>query len=194
MTNEEANSVIKKYIRYITTISMRMGQPEYIDDMIQIGRMAAIDAYGRLDPTKIVNDEKSYITTCIKGAIKNFLSENARTIRIPNKRINDVSISTISLNTPINDDGDTIEDLIQSDHTDIYPEQNEAIKSLYLALSQLKPKHQLMIKMYYDLNDDDQPMTLQSIGDELGITKEAVRQQLSKAYEKLKIKLKNEKI
>ena len=183
------NQIIKDYDRYIKTIAMRMGQPEYLDDMIQIGRIAAIDAYNRLDPTKIVNDEKSYITTCIKGSIKTFLTENARTIRIPNNKVNQVSIPTISLNTPINDDGDTVEDLIPSSDSDVYPEQNEALKSLYLALSQLKPKYQLILKMYYDLNDNDKPKTLQAIGDELGISKEAVRKQLAIAIKQLKEKM-----
>jgi len=187
MTNEEANKVIKSFDRYILRVASRFNQPEYLQDLIQIGRMAALDASTKYDSSK--GTIIAYTTTYIKYQMMNFLTENVRTIRIPNNKVTQVSIPTISLNTPINDDGDTVEDLIPSIDSDIYPEQNEALKSLYLALSQLKPQYQLIVRMYFDLDDNNKPMTLQAIGDKLGISKEAVRQQLEKAIKKLKEKM-----
>jgi RNA polymerase sigma factor (sigma-70 family) len=184
MKNPE--KIISEYLRYIKTIANRYNQPQYFDDMVQIGKIAAIDAYSRLDTTKINNDEKSYITTCIKGSIMNFLSNNARTIRIPKYIQKEVNIPTLSINLPINDDGGTIEDLLPSSDSYIPIESNEGLR---IALLSLKPKQKLILEMYYDLQDNNEPMTFQQIGDELGISKQAVKQHLDNAITKLRKKM-----
>lgn len=185
------DQIIKEYTRYIQTIAMRYNQPRYLDDMISVGHMAAIQAYERLDSSKIKNDEKSYITTCIKFEIMSFLSKNARTIAIPNsiqfnkdeeKRI--TTIPTISIETPINDEGDTLEDFIPSSDTYIYPEQNNALKTALMTLSE---KERMIVELHLDLNDTSQPMTLKDIGDQLGVTRERTRQLYERAITKLQI-------
>lgn len=184
--------IIKEYTRYIKTIAMRYNQPQYYDDMVSVGHMAAIQAYNRLDHSKINNDEKSYITTCIKGSIMNWLTNNARTIRIPrsiienkddDKRI--TSIPTISLDAPINDELDPMSDLIPSSDIYIYPDQNNELKSLYLALSQLKPEYQQIIELYFDLFDKGEPMTLEQIAIVKGQTKQNIAYKLDNAIKKL---------
>jgi RNA polymerase sigma factor (sigma-70 family) len=181
--------IIKEYNRYIKTIAMRYNQPQFIDDMISVGQMAAIQAYERLDQSKINNDEKSYITTYIKGSIMNFLTTNARTISIPRnvqqhkdeeERI--TTIPTISTSTPVGDDGSTIEDFIPSNEHYISPEPNKAIKTALMTLSE---KERLVLELHLDLNDTSQPMTLKAVGDELGVSRERARQLYQRAITKL---------
>jgi len=176
--------IIKSFDRYIKTIAMRYNQPQYLDDMISVGHMAAIQAYERLDESKINNDEKSYITTCIKGSIMNFLTNNARTIHIPANKLVEHTIPTISINIPLNDEGDTLEDVIPSSDTYIYPEQNNALKTALMTLSE---KERMIVESHLDLNDNSQPMTLKDIGDILGISRERTRQLYERAITKLQI-------
>jgi len=178
--------ILKDYNRYIQTVASRFGQSQYLDDLIQIGRIAALQAYERLDETKIKNDEKSYVTTCIKGSMKNFLTDNARTIKIPAKQQSEVHIPTISISTPIGDEGSTLEDFIPSseDYTPTKP--NEALKT---ALMTLNEKERLVVELHLDLNDESQPMTLSAIGDQLGLSRERVRQIYDKAITKMQIEL-----
>jgi RNA polymerase sigma factor (sigma-70 family) len=185
--------ILKEYTRYIKTIAMRYNQPQYLDDMISVGHMAAIQAYERLDPSKINNDEKSYITTYIKGSIMNFLTTNARTISIPRnvqqhkdeeERI--TTIPTISTSTPVGDDGSTIEDFIPSNEHYISPEPNKAIKTALMTLSE---KERLVVELHLDLNDTSQPMTLKAVGDELGVSRERARQLYQRAISKLQLEM-----
>ena len=184
--------IIKEYSRYINTIANRMGQELFFDDMVQVGRLAAIQAYERLDESKINDDEKSYITTCIKGSIMNFLTNNARTIHIPANKLVEHTIPTISINIPLNDEGDTLEDVIPSSDTYIYPEQNNALKTLYFALDKLKPEYREIIELYYDLGDNSNPMTLREIAAIKNQTHQNIADKLNKAIKKLqKIMIEN---
>lgn len=185
--------IISEYTRYVKTIAMRLNQPQYLDDIISVGHMAAIEAYGRLDHSKINNDEKSYITTCIKGSIMNFLTTNARTIKIPrnvqqNKdedaRI--TTIPTISLSTPLNDEGDVLEDLIPSSEPTTPIEPNEALKN---ALMTLNEKEREILTLHLDLNDESEPMTLADIGKLLGVSRERARQLYQGAISKLQVEM-----
>lgn len=185
--------IIKEYNRYIKTIAMRYNQPQYLDDIISIGQMAAIEAYGRLDHSKINNDEKSYITTCIKGSIMNFLTTNARTIKIPrnvlqhkdeDERI--TTIPTISTSTPINDDGDVLESVLTDGDVYVYPEPDNKLKN---ALMTLSDKEREILTLHLDLNDQGEPMTLSDIGKSMGVSRERARQLYQKAISKLQVEM-----
>lgn len=185
--------IIKEYTRYTQTIAMRYNQPQYLDDMISVGHMAAIQAYERLDPSKINNDEKSYITTCIKGSIMNFLTTNARTISIPRnvqqhkdeeERI--TTIPTISTSTPLNDDLSVLEDFLVASDDYIPPTQNESLKTALMTLSE---KERLVLELHLDLNDESEPITLKAVGDQLGVSRERARQLYQRAISKLQVEL-----
>lgn len=178
--------ILKDYNRYIQTVAMRMGQPQYTEDLIQIGRIAALQAHSRLDDNKIKNDEKSYITTCIKGSMKNFLTENARTIKIPAYKQGEVHISTISISTPVGDEGSTVEDFIVESEPSTPKEPNDALKK---ALMTLNEKERMVLEMHLDLNDESEPMTLSAIGDVIGVTRERARQLYQGAITKLQLQM-----
>jgi RNA polymerase sigma factor (sigma-70 family) len=179
--------IISEYNRYILTVANRLGQPLFFDDLVQVGKLAAIQAYERLDHTKIKNDEKSYITSYIKGKMKNFLTSYLRTIQIPANKINEIHITTLSLSLPINDDGDSLENVIPSNDTYIYPEANNELKSLYLALDKLKPDYKELIQLYFNLNEKEntKPMTIEEIAQLKNTTRQNIAFKISNAISKL---------
>jgi RNA polymerase primary sigma factor len=50
----------------------------------------------------------------------------------------------------------------------------------------LTPRERLILSMYYGLDHDTEPMTLERIGETLGVTRERVRQIRERAFEKLR--------
>ena len=191
MKNEEAKAIIKEYHRYIESVANRYRLPEHHQDLMQIGRIAAIQSYDTFDPTKS-NEIKGHICANIKYAISKYVDENLRTIRIPNHILYSkdeedkaMMITTLQLDLVINDEGGTVIDLIPSDHTDIYPEVNETSKSLKKALSQLKPEYREVIELYFDLDDEGEPMTLREIAQLKGKTHQNIADKLNKAVKQL---------
>lgn len=93
-----------------------------------------------------------------------------------------------SLNDKINEDGDEIMDVIAdnsfgSPDDDITTE--DTLKSeLEKTMDILSDREKKIIQMYFGM--DGQPMTLEQIGDEYGLTKERIRQIKEKALRKLK--------
>jgi RNA polymerase primary sigma factor len=93
-----------------------------------------------------------------------------------------------SLNDKINDDGDEVLDVIADNSLtrpdeDVYSE--DVLKSeLGKTLSVLSERERKIIEMYFGM--DGNPMTLEQIGDEFGLTKERIRQVKEKSLRKLK--------
>lgn len=184
MKNEEAKSIIKTFDRYILRVASRHNQPEFQSDLIQIGRMAALDAASKFDSTK--GSLTAFTTTYIKYEMMKFLTNNARTIRIPANQQSEVHIPTISISTPIGEEGSTIEDFIPASDTYIPPTQNEALKTALMTLSE---KERLVLELHLDLNDESEPMTLKAIGDMMGVSRERARQIYQKAITKMQIEM-----
>jgi RNA polymerase sigma factor (sigma-70 family) len=191
MENNQAKQLISEYYRYIESVANRYRLPEHHQDLMQVGRIAAVQSYSTYDPTKS-NDIKGHICANIKYAISKYVDENLRTIRIPNHILYSTDeedkammITTLQLDLVINDEGGTVIDLIPSDHIDIYPEQNETSKSLKNAISQLKPEYREVIEMYFDLGDQGEPMTLREIAKVKGKTHQNIADKLTKAITKL---------
>jgi len=93
-----------------------------------------------------------------------------------------------SLNDKINEDGDEVLDVIADNSLtrpdeDVYSE--DVLKSeLGKTLSVLSERERKIIEMYFGM--DGNPMTLEQIGDEFGLTKERIRQVKEKSLRKLK--------
>jgi RNA polymerase primary sigma factor len=125
----------------------------------------------------------------IKKEIALFEQENHR---LPNQDEVDISIlnqpTCGSLNDKINEDGDEVLDVI-ADNTFIRPDEDiyseEVLKSqLEKTLSVLSERERDIISMYFGL--DGQPMTLEQIGEEYGLTKERIRQVKQKSLRRLR--------
>jgi RNA polymerase primary sigma factor len=136
------------------------------------------------------------------------LNENARTIRLPvnvvqelqkEKRQADAGLtelsskfanlpSTIRLDNTINEEGDTLVDVIVNQDS-LMPDHsfnnNDAMKEkLSEVLSVLDERERMIVEDYFGLSGT--PRTLEDIGEDFNLTKERVRQIKEKALRKLR--------
>jgi RNA polymerase primary sigma factor len=125
----------------------------------------------------------------IKKEISQFEQENHR---LPTDLDMDLSVllhpTCGSLNEKINEDGDEILDLIPDysfDSPDKSDETDGMLKQeMDNTLSVLSDRERKIINMYFGI--DGNPMTLEQIGDEFGLTKERIRQIKEKSLRKLR--------
>ena len=99
------------------------------------------------------------------------------------------SQASVSLNDPVNGEGDSeLGDLLEQT---VLPDTDERIlhdsflHALSDALADLPERERLVLELRFGLHDD-RPRTLREIGDELGLSRERVRQIESRALNKLR--------
>ena len=93
-----------------------------------------------------------------------------------------------SLDKAVGDEGDTpFGDLVAHEAGNVEEEVVVGLgeDALHRAVAQLPEREQLVIKLRYGLNGDDEPKSLEVIGRELGITRERVRQIETQALQRL---------
>ncbi len=118
-------------------------------------------------------------------------SEVSQRSKISPKHVNEVRAAAravTSLDRPVGDDGDaSLGDLFAGE--DASPEEEVTVsfehEVLHKALADLPEREQRVLKLRYGLDGDRDPMSLESIGRELGITRERVRQLESAGLERL---------
>lgn len=176
--------IIKQYERYITRVATTLTHDDEIKkDLEQEGRLAVWYASQNHKPE--LGEFHSYCISIIRGKMLNWLTDNARTVRLPAHQVNQSHTShnpnsiteskSISINTPINDFqtlGDTI-----ADESIEYTETT--LQSITEALNTLKPKWQTIIKMR------GEGKQMSEIGEALGLSKQAVSEQYRKAIIKI---------
>jgi len=207
--------LITSNLRFVISVAKEyQGQGIPLVDLIAEGNYGLIKATDRFDPTRGFRFI-SYAVWWIKQSIIQSLNEQSRTVRLPvnitnqiskikkemtrfeqeNERTatnNDFDISILnqpscrSLNDKINENGDEVLDIL-SDKSDNDDNENseEILKNeIESTMSILNKRERDIIQMYFGL--DGQPMTLEQIGDEYGLTKERIRQIKEKALRRLK--------
>ena len=93
----------------------------------------------------------------------------------------------VSLDKPLGDDGDITMESFLADEENTPQKDSDAAQirqQVAAAVALLPPREQAVIKMRFGLTDGT-PHTLEEIGDAYGVTRERVRQILSKAIRKL---------
>ena len=110
------------------------------------------------------------------------VEEVAQAIRVPVARLVELRQATatvISLETPIGDDGDaSVADLIEDgDGATAHEvvEHAELVAGLHALVNTLPERQARIVSRRYGL-DDGRPRTLQEVADELGLTRERIRQ------------------
>jgi RNA polymerase primary sigma factor len=150
----------------------------------------------------------SYAVWWVKQSILQSLNDNARTIRLPVNVVQDLQRakkeiesnggklddrfqnlpSMIDLDMNINEDGDTLVDVIVNHNADMPDESFNSgdmlkVKLLNL-LHILDEREKVIIEDYFGLSGT--PRTLEDIGSDFSLTKERVRQIKEKALRKLR--------
>jgi RNA polymerase primary sigma factor len=120
------------------------------------------------------------------------VEELAKESGFPVKRVNellDLVEDPVSLETPVGDGessyGDLIEDL-KTERPDKQTSDRLRKQELAAALERLNPRMRHVLALRFGLGEDNDPKTLEEVGEGLGITRERVRQLESRALRELR--------
>jgi len=117
--------------------------------------------------------------------------ELAKTAKLSVKHVGEVrraARAVASLDKPLGDEGDTaFGDIVATDQADVEEEVVVGLSEdlLHSAVAKLPEREQYVIKLRYGLDGDEDPKSLETIGRELGLTRERVRQIETQALERL---------
>jgi RNA polymerase primary sigma factor len=117
--------------------------------------------------------------------------ELAKAAKLPLKQVREVrqaARAVTSLDKPIgDDDSGTYGELFAAEQVDTDEEVEVSLReaTLHKALADLPERERKVLKLRYGLDGDREPMSLEAIGRELGITRERVRQIEANALETL---------
>lgn len=212
ITEEEKKKIQRELIegnlRFVITVSKQyQNQGLDLSDLIAEGNYGLIKAIENFDWSKKLRFI-SYAVWWIRQSILQSLNENARTIRLPvnvvqelhrakkeldvaGVELPDKFISlpyTINLDNPLNDEGDTLIDVISNPNAqtaDQLLNEEETVKDkLMQMLSILDERERIIIEDYFGMSGSTR--TLEDIGGDFNLTKERVRQIKEKALRKLR--------
>lgn len=204
------NDLIIGNLRFVITIAKQY-QNQGMDflDLISEGNIGLIKAVDRFDPSSGLKFI-SYAVWWVKQSIMASLNDHSRTIRIPSNIIQDIQkkkksvippemeiyideeICTlphcVGLDNVINEEGDQLIDVIkdpnENNPENILNTSEEIKKKLTNMLRVLDDREKIIIEKYFGLNGVES--NLDDLGEELGCTKERVRQLKDKSLKKLR--------
>ncbi len=192
--DEDALSrLVESNLRFVVSYAKRyrgLGVP--LVDLIHAGNLGLIESARRFDPSRNVKFI-TYAVWWIRQSMVHALSDQARAFSFPPKLFPVLNRPTadVSLNDPVSsesgDEGRELADLLPQDQAAVEDELiHEAdLAELAGALGDLDGKEREIVRLRFGL-EDDEPRTLQEIGDLLHLSRERVRQIESRAKEKLR--------
>ena len=212
ITEREKNQIYKELLegnlRFVITVAKQyQNQGLELSDLVAEGNIGLLKAIQNFDWTKKLRFI-SYAVWWIRQSILQSLNEHARTIRLPvnvvqelfkekkaidrnggelsDKFVNLPSI--VNLDKEINDEGDTLLDMITDQNT-IMPDEafnsKDVLKEkLSGIMTILDDRERAIVEDYFGLSG--QSRTLEDIGNDFNLTKERVRQIKEKALRKLR--------
>jgi len=191
----------------ITVAKQYQNQGLDFPDLIAEGNLGLMKAIQSFDWSKNLRFI-SYAVWWVKQSILQSLNDNARTIRLPVNVVQDLQRakkaiesnggklddkfqnlpSMVDLDMNINEEGDTLVDIIKNDQADmpdeVFNSKDELKNKLLSLLEVLDDREKVIIEDYYGLTGS--PRTLEEIGGDFSLTKERVRQIKEKALRKLR--------
>jgi RNA polymerase primary sigma factor len=211
--SDEQKKEIKKELlegnlRFVITVSKQyQNQGLELNDLIAEGNYGLLRAIESFDWSKNLRFI-SYAVWWVRQAILQSLNEHTRTIRFPvnvvqefQKAKKDQEVTgdelpdkfvnlpyTINLDNPMNEEGDTLLDVIENPNADkpeeIFSTKDVLKEKLMSILNILDDREKVIIEDYFGLTGSQR--TLEDIGNDFDLTKERVRQIKEKALRKLR--------
>jgi RNA polymerase primary sigma factor len=212
LTSRQVEQVHKELLegnlRFVITVAKQY-QNQGLDfpDLIAEGNLGLMKAIKNFDWNKDLRFI-SYAVWWVKQSILQSLNDNSRTIRLPVNVVQDLHKakkeveanggtlddkfqnlpSMTDLDMYINEDGDTLFDIIKNEDADMPDEAFNTKDMLKLQLmkliNDLDDREKLIIDSYFGFSGT--PRTLEDIGSDFNLTKERVRQIKEKALRKLR--------
>jgi len=195
-------------LRFVITVAK-----QYQNQGLDMSDLIAEGNYGLMKAIKNFDWDRnlrfiSYAVWWIKQSILQSLNENSRTIRLPVNVVQDLHRAkkdaektnteidkkyanlpyTTGLDNYINEDGDTLLDLIINENS-VQPDESFHTEGLLKAklldiMGVLDDRERAIVEDYYGITGT--PRTLEDIGGDFSLTKERVRQIKEKALRKLR--------
>ena len=212
LSESEKEKVYKELLegnlRFVITVAKQY-QNQGLDfpDLIAEGNLGLMKAIKNFDWNKDLRFI-SYAVWWVRQSILQSLNDNARTIRLPVNVVQDLHRakreveqsgkeledkfaslpSMIDLDMNINEDGDTLIDVIKNENADrpdaCFDNQDVMKKELMSLLQVLDERERTIVEDYFGISGT--PRTLEDIGEDFSLTKERVRQIKEKALRKLR--------
>jgi RNA polymerase primary sigma factor len=186
--------LVEANLRFVVSYAKRYrGLGVSFLDLIHEGNLGLIEAARRFDPSRNVKFI-TYAVWWIREAMMHVLSDQTRAFSFPPKLFAALHNNTgdVSLSDPLNGrDKQSAGELADVLALDLVPPiEDEMIHQsdldgLTAALRDLDGKEREVVRLRFGF-EDDEPRTLQEIGDRLHLSRERVRQIESRAKEKLR--------
>jgi RNA polymerase primary sigma factor len=206
--DEINQEILEGNLRFVITVAKQY-QNQGLDfpDLIAEGNLGLLKAIQNFDWSKNLRFI-SYAVWWVKQSILQSLNDNARTIRLPVNVVQDLQRakkeveskggklderfellpSIIDLDMNINEEGDTLVDIIRNEDADmpdaVFNNKDVLKTELVGLLDILDEREKTIILDYFGLSGT--PRTLEDIGSDFNLTKERVRQIKEKALRKLR--------
>ena len=200
--------LIQGNLRFVITVAKQyQNQGLPLPDLINEGNLGLLKAIRNFDWSKNLRFI-SYAVWWVRQSILQSLNDHARTIRLPVNIVQELHKakrqiesnggkledkfqnlpSIIDLDMNINEDGDTLVDVLKNDDAEMPDEvfnSKDMLKSKLMSLLDiLDEREKIIIGDYFGLTGTCR--TLEDIGDDFNLTKERVRQIKEKALRKLR--------